>query len=80
MANAPLAGGTGGSYRNFRFSERDIFRPGLKTQRSLNLLKKLAFRRRRFGAVEDRTGEMNRGESIKLICPSSGESVAGWAG
>ena len=33
-------------------------------------LKKLAFWRRRFRAVEDRTRGMNRCELIKLICPS----------
>ena len=74
MANAPLSGGTCGSYHNFRFSERNIFRPGLEIPISLIPLKKLAFRRRRFRAVEARTSAMNRCEWIKLICPTSGKS------
>ena len=57
------------TYHNFRFSESNIFRPGLEIPISLNPLRKLALRRRRFGAIEDRTSEMNRCELIKLICP-----------
>jgi len=56
-------------YHNFRFSEANIFRPGLEIPISLNPHTKLAFRRRRFLAFEERISEMNRREWIKLICP-----------
>jgi len=58
-----------GGTRETRFSESNIFRPRLEIPISLNPLTKLAFRRRRFCPVEDRTNEVNRGELIKLICP-----------
>jgi hypothetical protein len=68
-------GGMAETYHNFRFSESNIFRPGLEIPISMIPLKKLAFWRRRFGAVGSRTSEMSRCELIKLICPSSGKSV-----
>jgi hypothetical protein len=73
MATAPCGTGMCERYHVFRFSESNIFRPRLKTQISLNPLKKLAFARKRFGAVEGRTSELNRCEWIKLICPSPGK-------
>ena len=64
------------TYHNFRFSESNIFfRPGLEIPISLNPLTKLAFWRRRFGAVEDRASEVIQCELIKLICPAGGKSA-----
>jgi hypothetical protein len=64
------------TYHNFRFSESNIFWPGLETKISLNPLTKLAFWRRRFRAVEDRAREVIRCELIKLICPVGATATA----
>jgi hypothetical protein len=79
LRNAPLSGKDAGRYHNFRFSERVFWPQDRKTQISLNSLMKLAFWRRRFGAAEGRTSEMNRCEWIKLICPDGANQLAGWA-
>ena len=72
LRNAPLIGTgwlEGTTISDFR---KEIFLGQDRApQISLNPLKKLAFRRRRFGAVEGRTREMNRCELIKLICPGA---------
>jgi hypothetical protein len=72
LRNAPLIG-AGRAERTTISGYRKEKYLAAKLDRSIRLipLMKLAFRRRRFGAVEGRTSEMNRCESIKLICPSS---------
>ena len=76
-AYAPLVeAGCANSTTVSDFRKKIFLASGLETQISLNPLTKLAFRRKRFRAVEDRTSEVNRCELIKLICPVPGKSTS----
>ena len=77
LRNAPPKEQDGRTLSQIPIFGKHIFRPGLEIQFSLIPLTKVAFRRRRFRAVEGRTSEMNRCELTKLICPRANQPVCG---
>jgi hypothetical protein len=63
MANAPLSGGTGESYHNFRLSETNIFGPGTGNPNQLESVHEIGFLAQ---AIWRRRGPDERDESVQI--------------